>query len=261
MWSSYAQGGMNAFRRGDYAEAERLFRASITEAGKLNRGDKESADRMIVSLNGLGNALQQQGKFADEEKVNRTLLELMELARSEDDPEFAICLNNLGLSLAEQKKYEEAEQVHRRALALREKFEGAKHPDVAVSLINLGKVYQEQGKFYEAEALLTRALEILGNIPSSELDSDQAELVAMSFNNLGLIYVAQKKYEKAEGFYQNALLLITRLKGAKHPDIVQYLDNYADLLSLMKRPQEAARLLARVASIKKPPNRSNDNRR
>jgi tetratricopeptide (TPR) repeat protein len=252
VWDNHMKAGIKAYEIGRYPEAEREFRAALSQAEKLNKGkeDKVSSDRLLLSLNFLGGALQQLGKYAEAEQITRRAVTLIEAVREENDPEIAVMLNNLGLFLGEQGKYEEAEDVHRRVLQWRERFLGAKHSDVAVSLINLGRVQYEQEEWVNAKQSFDRAFVILTDIPEEQRTDEQYEYLVMCANNLALIYVEEKKYDQAEQFYLKAMEILTALKGPQHPDLVGYLKNYAKLLRTMNRVAEADKVDARIEEIK-----------
>lgn len=254
-WKAYIQQATQALKTGRYALSEQLFRAAISEVGKLNQGDERSVDLMIVSLDGLGAALRYQRKFAEAERSSRKLVRLIEVARSEDDPEYAIALSNLGLVLSELKKYKESETIHRRALALREQYQGKQHPDVAISLLNLGKLRYEQRDKVEAEALFKRALSILNDLAIEQRTSDHVNTMLMCVNNLALIYMARKEYVAAERLYQSTIDAVAT-KEAEHSELKKYLLNYGALLRLLNRPAEAQKLETRARLLKGPPSRS-----
>lgn len=244
-WKAYIQRGFSALKQGQYARSEQLFRAAISEAGKLNQGDQHSVDLMIVSLNGLGEALRAQRKFPEAEQSCRKLVSLMELARSEDDSEYALALSNLGLVLSEQKKYEESEAVLQKALELRERYEGAQHPDVAASLLNLGKLYQDQGNHAQAETFYRRASTILLNLPANQRTADAFETLVICLNNLAAVYIERHDYDSAESVYKSSIdkVLVPQAPAAEQK---KYLTNYAQLLELMNRPTEARKLQERA---------------
>lgn len=251
-WKGYIQRAFQALNNGHYARSEQLFRAAISEVGKLNQGDERSVDLMIVSLDGLGAALRYQRKFEEAERSGRKLVRLIEVARSEDDPEYAIALNNLGLVLSELKKYEESESIHERALALREQYQGKQHPDVAISLLNLGKLRYEQRDNQEAEALFKRALKILNDIPIERRAGDQVNTMLMCVNNLTLIYMARKDYVAAERLYQSTIDAVSA-REAERSELKKYLLNYGAVLRLLNRPTEAQKMETRARLLKNAP--------
>ena len=243
IWVSYFGRGAQALEQGNYVEAERMFRAAIDEAGKAAKSKNPNAIGMMSdSLSGLSAALRGQGRYADSESVIRKQLQLLEMTYGEHNPDYAKTLNNLGLLLSEQKKYKEAEEIHRRALSLREKYDEPPRRNVAVSLLNLGKIYYEQGKNSEAEALFNQARNIFINIPREEIISEDIDSLLMCEHNLALVYVEQKKYDEAEFRYKAVIALTEKFKGEMHPDLLLTLENYAKLLRLTNRPEQAVKL-------------------
>lgn len=250
IWVSYFGKGVEAYERGSYVEAERMFRAAIDEAGKAAKaGNRDAVGMMSDSLSGLSGALRGQGRFADAEAVIRKQLQLLETAYGEKHADYSKTLNNLGLILSEQRKYKEAEEVHRRALKLRELYDTPPRRNVAVSLLNLGKIYYEQDKFSEAEALFESARGIVSKIPRGEIEPEDVDLVLGCEQNLALVYVEQKKYAEAELRYQTVIALTEKLKGETHPDLLLPLENYAKLLRLTNRAEQARKLETRIKLI------------
>jgi hypothetical protein len=75
------------------------------------------------------------------------------------------------------------------------------------------------------------------------------EDILMCDHNLGLVYTQQKKYDDAELRFKAVIALTEKLKGPNHPDLILYLQSYANLLRVTHRGQEATRLEARIKSI------------
>ena len=250
IWVTYMSGGMQAMERGNYADAEKLFRAAVTEAAKAgDSGNKNAPGMMLDSLEGLGGALRSQNKFADAERVVRESLQLLDMTTTDSDPKYSLTLNNLGLLLTQQNKFNEAEVIQRKALALREKYDEAPRRNVAVSLLNLGVLFYEQGKITESEPFFNQARGILSKIPVSDLTSSDLEDILMCDHNLGLVYTQQKKYDDGELRFKAVIALTEKLKGPNHPDLILYLQSYANLLRVTHRGQQATRLEARIKSI------------
>lgn len=246
---SYLQNGLVTLQQGKYPEAERLFRAAISEIGKTPLDLESRTSFTLVSLNGLGLALVNQQKYPEAETAARREIELMELSRSPDNPDYAVSLNNLGLILSYQRKFAEAIVVHRKALSLREKYLNAGDPNIAISLLNLGKVYFDQDRRTEAEALLTRAVAILTAIATEEQTDENMLALANCDLNLALIKTGQRKYKEAEEYLIVTLTIRSGIQGPNHVDLVKPLAHYADLLRLTNRPAEALRVEARAKSI------------
>lgn len=251
IWVTYMSGGMRALERGNYGDAEKLFRAAIREAAKAkDSGNKKAVGMMLDSLEGLGGALRGQKRYADAERVVRESLQLLEMATTDSDPKYSLTLNNLGLLLTEEKKFKEAEETHRKALTLREKYDGPPRRNFAVSLLNLGVLLYEQGDVVESEPFFNQARGILSKIPIAELTQSDFDNILMCDHNLGLIYTEQKKYDDAELRFKAAIAFTEKLKGENHPDLILYLQSYANLLRLINRAPLAARVEARIKRIR-----------
>lgn len=246
-------GGLKAFNEGRYEEAERLFRLVIVEVEKA-QSEKEPLAPGLMSdtLNALAGALHGQRKFSEAEQVLLKQIKLLETERIESDSDYSqtsAALNNLGLLYAEQKKFKEAEETHRKAIRLREKHDQAPKRNLAVSLVNLGKVYYDQEKLLEAEPFFRQAQNIFLAIgPDSATDDDLNNMV-MAVNNLALIAASRGNFKEAESRYLAVIRITEETKGPSHPDLVQYLNNYAGLLRQMKRVAAARKVESRAAAL------------
>ena len=90
IWVTYMSGGMQAMERGNYADAEKLFRAAVSEAAKAgDSGNKNAPGMMLDSLEGLAGALRSQNKLADAERVVRESLQLLEMTTAESDSKYS----------------------------------------------------------------------------------------------------------------------------------------------------------------------------
>jgi len=106
---------------------------------------------------------------------------------------------------------------------------------VATALDNLAGVYVAEELFDKAEPLYRRALSI----------REKSALV--SFDKLASLYAGEKKYPEAEQLYKQALAIAEKMNEPVELGMV--LQKYAELLRLLERGEEAARLEARVKDI------------
>jgi len=68
--------------------------------------------------------------------------------------------------------------------------------------------------------------------------------------NLALLYHSWSKYVEAEPFYKLAMSIKTRVLGGRHPEVISLLGNYADLLLMLERVEEARELKALAEKVK-----------
>jgi tetratricopeptide (TPR) repeat protein len=114
--------------------------------------------RTLNSLSWVASMLQDQGKYAEAEKMHRRDLEGSEKMLGVEHPDTLTSVSNLGSVLQDQGKYEAAEEMHRRALKGREKVLGVEHPYTLTSVSHLGSVLRFQGKYHAAEEMRQRTL-------------------------------------------------------------------------------------------------------
>ena len=237
LWETYSDSGKQAYGRGNYVEAERLFKAALKEAENLQ--DNELIARSNDFLGGL---FIQQEKYDEAEKFFLKSIETWEQLGAKDSDEITYPLSNLGLAYAEQKKYDQAEEVLRKAITIREK---TKNPDIAGALLNLGKVYAEQKKLTEAQVIYEKAFQIFVLAEDKNLEG-----IINTANNLSLIYEETKSYKKLEATYQIIIDLVGKNYSMSDYSLPPYLDKYGALLRKLKRNVEATKMEARARKIR-----------
>ena len=90
-WQKYMKAGEEAYERGRYAEAEKLFLAALREAEKSGRQDP----RLAASLNNLAEVYRAQGKYAEVGALLQRSLAIAEKALGPEHPNVAVSLNTL----------------------------------------------------------------------------------------------------------------------------------------------------------------------
>ncbi len=108
---------------------------------------------------------------------------------------------------------------------------------LAYTLERLGECLWHQGKLTDAASHCKRVLKMYEKV----LGPDHID-VACFAGNLAMIYHARKEYDKAEIYYKKALKIKKGSMDADHPDLSKLVGNYADLLQVTDRPDEARKL-------------------
>lgn len=185
------------------------------------------------------------------------------------------------------KKFDEALPLAERAVRLRETALSPEHHLVAAALFNVMMVQIERGKLSEAKKLGRRSLEILeknygtediklipvldviAQLDRKEYDYGAAEdtfkrvlairqkssgaespETAEALLNLARVYHSKGGSDgKAEKFYRQALAIQEKTLGQNDKRIAATLENYAGLLFLMNRTDEAMKLEERSIAI------------
>ncbi len=146
-----------AWIRGDYNEAERVFRDALR---KITREYGPDSDECISSTITLGVVLRDKGEFAEAETLLRKSYENRVRAYGQGHNKTARVANNLSRLMFLMGDHVESEQLARHALAIRESMYGPDHADVAESCLILGMSLTRLGELVEARQHIERALAI-----------------------------------------------------------------------------------------------------
>lgn len=146
-WQTSYQSGVQAYREGNYVEAEKQFSSALSAAEELNADDGV----LMSTLNSLWDVYQRQGKYAQAEPLLRRVLELNEKSLGADHPNVAASLNNLAGNYRAQGNLAEAEPLYKRSLEIWEKIMGREHPLVVDARNNYVELLRQMGRDEEAE--------------------------------------------------------------------------------------------------------------
>ncbi len=119
--------------------------------------------------------------------------------------------------------------------------------DLAVALHNVGELYRVRGDLAAAESYFWRALPVWAASVGA-----MDPRMAMSLSSLALVFESRKEYTKALPLVEQALKIREAAFGVDHPRLVPSLEQYAGLLRLVNRTEEAERIDARRARIPAP---------
>jgi CHAT domain-containing protein/Tfp pilus assembly protein PilF len=140
--------------KGDYTQAEPLFRRALTIAEKMLGAEHPY---VAATLNNLADLYDTKGDYAQAEPLYRRALAIEEKALGAEHPGTATSLDNLANLYRAKGDYAQAEPLFSRALDIREKTLGAEHPYIATSLNNLASLYEATGDISQALSLRSRA--------------------------------------------------------------------------------------------------------
>ncbi len=90
-WEEHHQAGLTAYRGKNYSEAEKQFKAALTEAEKLSTDDW----RLTQTLSNLAEVYRFQSKYSQAEPYFKRLVEINEESFGPNHPNVAAHLNNL----------------------------------------------------------------------------------------------------------------------------------------------------------------------
>ena len=127
--------------------------------------------------------------------------------------------------------------------------EALEQPDsaFAAALHDVGELYRVRGDLTAAEPYFWRALPVWAASVGA-----MDPRMAITLSSLALLFEARKEYAKAVPLVEQALKVREVAFGVEHPRIVPSLEQYAGLLRLLNRHEEAERIEARRARIAVP---------
>ncbi len=252
---------------GDSREAERYGTRAVAAKGADPRLGPHHPATAIATAN-LALVYQDQGKYAEAERIFKQAAEITERGFGPDDPEVATCLERYAELLTKMERKAEAEEKRTRARAIRARYDqqlrdkaiaeskqllalkeqqfGPEHTEVASVAGSLGSLYQRYGQLAEAEALFKRALAIREKVSGKDHLDTSGDL-----QRLSSLYEEQGRYAEAEPLIKRALAIIEREFGQNNPSrALPALEDYARLLRKMGRRNEAFALEARAKAIR-----------
>ncbi len=110
-WNTLNAAGIEAYQRGDYAEAEQQWRAALKEAEGFGPQDP----RLAASLNNLAELYHAQGRYAEAEPFYERALAIWEKVLGPDHPHVAKGLENSAALLRKTGRATEAAKMEARA--------------------------------------------------------------------------------------------------------------------------------------------------
>jgi tetratricopeptide (TPR) repeat protein len=114
IWEKLHERGMRSEDRGDYATAERHFRAAVVVAKKFGERDP----RLGHITTDLAWSLYHQGRYAEAEPVALESLAIRQAAFGESHVEFAYALDALAAVLHARGRYAESESLRKRSISI-----------------------------------------------------------------------------------------------------------------------------------------------
>lgn len=121
---------------------------------------------------------------------------------------------------------------------------GRQDSGLAAALHNVGELYRVQGDLAAAEPYFWRALPVW----AASVGATDPRM-ALSLSSLALVFETRKDYAKAIPLVEQALNIREMAYGVDHPRLIPSLEQYAGLLRLVNRIEEAEQIDARRARI------------
>ena len=169
--------------------------------------------------------LEEQGKFAEAERVALEALETYRALVSPESAEVARAWHRIGRCRSARHDAGGAKEANERALAIRRKVLPGTHPDLGRSLNNLGLAESSLGNKRRAREFLEEAVRLW----RASLESS-SPLTAMGLSNLGAVQNNLGEHAAAKRSHEEALAIRRKALPKDHPDIAASLNNLGVVL-------------------------------
>ncbi|MEW6747117.1 MAG: serine/threonine-protein kinase [Planctomycetota bacterium] len=244
------QAGAIAENRGDYAQAETLYREAVQMYQDLLEQDHPD---VAVCKRNLAWLLYQRRKCDEAERLCREALAVQRKFFGDENQEVATTLLHLAWIEHARGQQDAAAELASQALVLRKSLCGEKSLPVAEAMNTLGYLLFTRGAYRESEPLLRQALamrrELLGGDGGATRTGAEREL-AQSMNNLGELLAETGAFEEAERLEQDALEMRQDLYGEEHPEVAESLNSLGKLAYRRQAYREAAGYLGRALEMR-----------
>ncbi|HWF12023.1 MAG TPA: tetratricopeptide repeat protein [Bryobacteraceae bacterium] len=240
-WRDAVVAGMKAAGAHDYARAEQELVKALHEAQRFGGFDS----RLGSTLNSLGLVYRAEKKYGDAESSYRRALIIMQTLYGDGTDTANVNFNLAGV-VVDAGRPADALPFAARALAIYGKLLGADSVKTAAALCIQGDAFRLLKKYEEAEGPLHRC----GDIREAASGLYNAE-VADALYSLALVYVAEGKFSAAEPRFRLVERIREQTAGITSPLLAQTMEEHAATLKSLGKTQEADKLLAMSAAIRK----------
>lgn len=230
--------GNNAYTRGNYREALRVFLQCKDMADKTDLTPGEAATLWLS----LAETQRSLGMLKDAEPAFKRALEVSETLPIKQNASLALVLNDMSLLYQSQGRFAEAEALLKRSEEMTEKG----NPNKTGSYLpvnNLARLYFTWGKLKEGLEYTEKAAKIARRAPKT---------LAWPYAYFNVATYAEQKglYKKAEGAYTEGMASCSAMFGTSHFYYSIILSGVAELYRKQSRYSDAEKALAEVLKIR-----------
>lgn len=227
----------DAFRRGDLASAEQLFRSAIAAC-------QPSCESEPSLRNQLGRVLEDLSRLDEAEREYRRVIEVNTTAAEPIDLETASALNNLASIEQARGLSKASDDLLKQAYSIIESNHAGDTALGGLVLSNMGLNAQKHGQYDEARSEYARAAAIL-----REAESEQSQEFARVLKNWALLDFETGQLNAALQKNVRVLEIENALPYISAADKAVTLNNHGLVLAALERPAEAEKAYAECIQL------------
>lgn len=194
----------------------------------------------------LAAVLDYRGETARAEREFRMLLAAAEERHGPEHLDVAGACHSIAVTLSKQGKLEDAARFDERAVQIAEKLGDDEY--LAHALNGLGSTYYQMDRLDDAAEVLERALEV-----REKLSGPGHPAVATVLFNLAGVEEERGDLQRASSHCRRCLEIRFETLPADHPWLAEAIERCAGIEDAAGRPEEAARLRARLSEPESTP--------
>src|SRR5262249_6780772 len=212
----------------------------------------------LLSRHHLCVVLDDQGDFAEAEKLERDTLDMRRRILGPEHPDTLRTMKNLASTMEREARdmpngpeadarLAEAEKLERETLDICQRVLGREHQDTLAVMNNIGSTLDYEGRYTEAEQLHRETFAIQRRILGPEHRDTMASMC-----NIAFTLEKERRYAEAEKIYREGLEIQRRVLGPEHPDTLLTMDNLNNTLEEQGRYSEAEKLCRETLATRIP---------
>jgi tetratricopeptide (TPR) repeat protein len=226
--------------RGKFERAAELH----GEALSVLEGAREA--RIESTLRSQASALNELARYDEAQAAIERAIVLLSAQLGGGHPKVADAKGTLALILHRRGDYDKALEVQNATVDSLRASLGPEHVETGRALINLGTMLQAKGKIDEAQAAYEGA-----KVAFESGDGEHAHEVALAYDGMGVLDYMRGDLEGAVTKFEASIKITQEELGPKDPSLTNTLSNYAAILSVLERHEQALPVADQVIEIER----------
>jgi eukaryotic-like serine/threonine-protein kinase len=226
---------------GDFAEAERVLRNTLT----LRRAERSDDAQVADSEHRLAQVLIDSDQLAEAEQLLESALATYRRQFGESSRQVAATLHTFARLRRFQERLDEAADLHAQCVKILEASTPVDFESLIETLIDWGVGLEYRKDFAGAEKIYRKARDLA----DTKLGPDHP-LVGPSSLGLAVSLAGQGNFRQAKPLYVKSSRIYEKIYGKAHPRTAQVLTNYGDFLRRAGELREAESVLRESVDVR-----------